>query len=67
MSRRKSTKSRKSFFYKILVLLILAGFATFLYCQDQNATPIEAVKYLFGQTELEKLPGKEENDHEGDL
>ena len=56
MSRRKSTKSRKSFFYKILVLLILAGFATFLYCQDQNATPIEAVKYLFGQTELEKLP-----------
>lgn len=56
MAKRGGAKTRKSFFLKLLVVLILAGFATFLYCADQGVTPVEAVKYLLGQADLPQLP-----------
>ena len=56
MGKKSSDKQRKSLFYKILVLVILLAFSVFLYCAEQDVTPVEALQYLLGQTELDQLP-----------
>lgn len=56
MARRGGAKKRKSFFFRLLVALILLGFVAFLFCADKGFTPIEAAQYLLGQIDLPELP-----------
>ncbi|MDR0840627.1 MAG: MBL fold metallo-hydrolase [Christensenellaceae bacterium] len=52
--KRKSAKKRRSALFKLLVLLIILGFVTFVYCAQHNVQPLDAFRYLLGI--VDKLP-----------